>query len=62
MSASDDLRAALQSDTTSQYEALPESIKATMTRKEYLWLTDAQKADLIRVETEPEWEEPGGER
>jgi hypothetical protein len=37
------------------YDELPESIKLTHTVKEYLWLTDAQKSDLLRNETEPEW-------
>lgn len=36
------------------YQQLPESIKATMTEREYLFLTDAQKAVLEQSETEPE--------
>jgi hypothetical protein len=59
---SPELRAALDSDTTAQYDALPESIKATLTRREYNWLTDAQKAQLVDRESEPDWDEPGGER
>lgn len=59
--SSDELRAALASDTTAQYDALPDSIKVVMSPKEYMWLTDAQKADLVRRETEPEWDEPGAD-
>lgn len=39
------------------YDELPTPIKGAYSLKEYLWLTDAQKADLVRNETEPEWDE-----
>jgi hypothetical protein len=37
------------------YEELPECIRQYYSLNEYLFLTDAQKADLIRDNTEPEW-------
>lgn len=37
-----------------QYDALPISIRVLYTREEYLWLSDAEKANLIRMETEPD--------
>ncbi len=37
------------------YEELPEALKLTYTPREYLWLSDAEKASLIERETEPEW-------
>ena len=37
------------------YDRLPEPIKATYTRVEYLWLSDAEKSRLIETECEPEW-------
>lgn len=40
------------------YDALPESIKAVYSRKEWLWLSDAEKASLEQRETEPEHTEP----
>lgn len=39
------------------YSALPEPIKASMTHKEWLWLSDAEKQRLIQTETEPETED-----
>ena len=36
------------------YEALPESIKATYSEQEYLWLSSTEKARLLQTETEPE--------
>lgn len=36
------------------YEALPECIKAQLSVKEWLWLSDAEKANLIQSETEPD--------
>lgn len=36
------------------YDELPEAIKQTMPRREWLWLSDAEKARLIQDETEPE--------
>lgn len=38
----------------SDYESLPEAIKAVVSPKEYLWLSDAEKARLEQDETEPE--------
>ena len=38
-----------------EYERLPEPIKMIVSRKEYLWLTDEQRANLIQEECDPEW-------
>lgn len=38
----------------SDYESLPESIKAVVSPKEYLWLSDAEKDRLEQTETEPD--------
>lgn len=40
------------------YKALPEGIKAYVSLKEWLWLSDAEKARLVQTETEPDWIEP----
>lgn len=37
-----------------EYAALPEFIKAQYSVKEWLWLSDAEKARLIQSETEPD--------
>ena len=37
------------------YDELPEPIKLSYTRAEYLWLSDAEKATLVQQECEPEW-------
>jgi len=37
------------------YEALPDAIRQYYSRREYLFLTDSQKATLQQDETEPEW-------
>lgn len=37
------------------YDRLPEPIKLSYTRQEYLWLSDEEKAGLITLECEPEW-------
>lgn len=37
------------------YERLPEPIKFSHTRAQFMWLSDAQKANLIDQECEPEW-------
>lgn len=50
-------RASTRDDAPAGYAALPESIKAIYSVKEWLWLTDVQKAQLVRRETEPEWDE-----
>jgi len=39
------------------YDDLPEAIKAGVSFKAYAWMSDAEKARLIQNETEPEWEE-----
>lgn len=36
-----------------EYDALPECIRYVYTVHEWLWMTDAQKADLLRRETDP---------
>lgn len=36
------------------YDLLPESIKCMHTRKEWMWMTDSQKAALVRNECVPE--------
>lgn len=36
------------------YDDLPEPIRATLTAKEWLWLSDAEKASLTQTITEPE--------
>lgn len=38
----------------SDYDNLPEGIKATMSRKEYAWLTDEQKAHFVENECLPD--------
>ena len=37
-----------------EYEQLPECVKANYSVKEWLWLSDAEKARLVQDETEPE--------
>lgn len=37
-----------------QYDDLPEAIKATLPQREWLWLSDGEKARLIQTETEPD--------
>lgn len=37
------------------YDDLPEPIKGSYTREEFLWLSDAEKANLVTQECEPEW-------
>ena len=49
------LRDALAEAEQDDYEQLPEAIKQTMTRTEYLWLSDLDKAHLIQQECDPEW-------
>lgn len=39
------------------YDKLPVSIRQMYGLKQYLWLSDAEKASLVTRETEPEWEE-----
>ena len=42
--------AALEKDA---YDKLPESIKMYVTRKEWMWLSDAEKHALVTEECEP---------
>jgi hypothetical protein len=37
-----------------EYEDLPEPVKVRLSRREYLWLSDAEKATLVQDECEPE--------
>lgn len=37
-----------------EYESLPESIRAYYTWQQYQWLSDAEKAQLLQRETEPD--------
>lgn len=39
------------------YEKLPAAIKEIVSEREYLWLSDAEKARLEQTETEPEPEQ-----
>lgn len=36
------------------YDKLPESIKGMYTRREWLWLSDIEKRDLVKNECMPE--------
>jgi hypothetical protein len=40
-----------------QYDELPAGVKMHLTLREYLWLSDAEKANLVQSSTEPEWDE-----
>lgn len=42
--------------TRSDYDELPEAIRAWITRKEWLWLSDREKATYVQEATEPEVE------
>lgn len=42
------------SNSPAGYDALPESIRAYISPREYLWLSDAEKARLLQDETEPD--------
>lgn len=39
---------------TRDYDALPESVKQNYSLLQYLWLSDDEKGQLLRTETEPE--------
>lgn len=39
---------------TREYDQLPESVKQNYSLVQYLWLSDDEKACLVRTETEPE--------
>ena len=41
---------------SSEYDRLPECIKAIYSEEQYLWLPDDAKKTLIQNETEPECE------
>lgn len=41
---------------SSEYDRLPECIKAIYSEEQYLWLSDDDKKHLIQNETEPECE------
>lgn len=47
--------AAPSADDRDPYYLLPEAIRVSITRREYLFMTDSQKARLIDNETEPEY-------
>lgn len=49
------LNEALAESEQDDYALLPEPIKQFLSRDEFLWLTDSQKASLIQQECEPEW-------
>lgn len=40
-----------------EYERLPAGIKQAYSFREYKSMTDLQRANLVREECEPEWEE-----
>ena len=39
------------------YQALPECVRQYHSEREFLWMSDSQKATLVRDETEPEVEQ-----
>lgn len=45
------------STNSSEYEQLPDCIRQYYSEQEYLWLSERQKADLLRSNTEPDEEE-----
>jgi hypothetical protein len=38
-----------------EYDALPAAIRAYLPLREWLWLSDGEKAHLEQSETEPDW-------
>lgn len=46
-----------EANADDEYGALPDPIKSILTRQEWLWLSDFEKARLLQDETEPEWAE-----
>jgi hypothetical protein len=40
---------------TAQYDQLPAGIRRTLSLREWLWLSDYEKATLEQTETEPDW-------
>lgn len=49
------LAAALDESRQGDYTDLPDCIKAYVTPMQWAYMTDTQKADLIRAETEPDF-------
>ena len=41
------------------YDTLPETIKASISRTGYAWLSDEEKARFVEDECLPDWEEDG---
>lgn len=39
------------------YDQLPEGVKMNFTRNQFMWLSDAEKANLVTRETECEYDE-----
>jgi hypothetical protein len=39
------------------YDGLPDGIKLSLSRIEYMWLSDHEKATLVQTECEPDWNE-----
>lgn len=39
------------------YDKLPTPIQAVYTQAQYAWLSDAEKARLVQLETEPDYDE-----
>lgn len=39
---------------STEYDALPEPIKVVVSRREWAWLSDAEKATLVQRECEPD--------
>jgi len=37
-----------------EYDRLPEALKMTYSRQEYMWLSDAEKATLVHRDCDPE--------
>lgn len=38
------------------YDELPDCIRINMTKQQWMWLSDAEKANLVQRETECEYE------
>lgn len=41
-------------DEYDEYQALPEAVRCSYSREQWLWLGDGQKQRLVEQETEPE--------
>jgi hypothetical protein len=57
MSLRDDMRVSAGHENEA-YKTLPLFIQNRYSEKEWLWLSDEEKARLVQTETEPEWTEP----